>query len=149
MDLMGPLQTAGAGKRKEPIYLLVMVDPFSHRVWLEPIYTKHAEQVYDAFVRRILLEWGPPRAILTDNGSEFSNELLTDFMNMLRVRQGFTPPYHPQGNYTERANRCVGDWLRVCVNAEGARKRDWVQFTVLPIDDRMEVLQGGYDCQNL
>ena len=67
MDLMGPLQTAGSGKRGEPLYLLVMVDPFSHRVWLEPIYSKHAEQIYDAFVRRILLEWGPPRAILTDN----------------------------------------------------------------------------------
>ena len=34
MDLMGPLQTAGSGKsnRKEPTYLLVMVDPFSHRI---------------------------------------------------------------------------------------------------------------------
>ena len=70
MDLMGPLQTAGSGKsnRKEPTYLLVMVDPFSHRFRLEPIYSKHAEQVYDGFIRRILLEWGCPRAFLTDNG---------------------------------------------------------------------------------
>jgi hypothetical protein len=69
MDLMGPLQTAGSGKggRKEPTYLLVMVDPISHRIWLEPIYSKHAEQVYDGFIRRILLEWGCPGAFLTDN----------------------------------------------------------------------------------
>ena len=73
--------------------------------------------------------------------SEFSNELLTDFMNMLRVRQGFTPPYHPQGNYTERANRCVGDWLRVCVNSEGAGKRDWVQFT--------KYIEFAYNCMSI
>ena len=53
------------GNRKEPTYLLVMVDPFSYRIWLEPIYSKHAEQVYDGFIRRILLEWGCPRAFLT------------------------------------------------------------------------------------
>ena len=56
---MGPLYTAGSGKanRKEPTYLLVMVDPLSNRIWLEPIYSKHAEQVCDGFARRILLEW--------------------------------------------------------------------------------------------
>ena len=63
MDLMGPLLTAtgaGKGSRKEPTYLLVMVDPFSHRAWL-PIYSKHAEQVCDAFVRWALLEGGGAR----------------------------------------------------------------------------------------
>jgi hypothetical protein len=131
MDLMGPLQTAGSGKvgRKEPTYLLVMVDPFSHRIWLEPIYSKHAEQVYDGFVRRILLEWGCPRAFLTDNGKEFDNEILRDLGKLLKIRHGFTPPYHPQGNYTERVNRCIGEWLRALVNSKSARKRDWVQYT--------------------
>ena len=80
MDLMGPLQMAGSGKgnRKEPTYLLFMVDPFSHRICLKPISSKHAEQVYDGFVRRILLEWGCPRAFLTDNEREFENEILRD-----------------------------------------------------------------------
>jgi len=131
MDLMGPLQTAGSGKsnRKEPTYLLVMVDPFSHRIWLEPIYSKHAEQVYDGFIRRILLEWGCPRAFLTDNGREFENEILKDMVKLLRIRHGFTPPYHPRGNYTERVNRCIGEWLRALVNTKSARKRDWVRYT--------------------
>ena len=129
MDLMGPLQTAGSGKgnRKEPTHLLVMVDPFSHRIWLEPIYSKRAEQVYDGFIRRVLLEWGCPRASLTDNGRELENEIPKDAVKLLRIRHGFTPPYYPRGNYTERVNRCIGEWLRALVNTKSARKRDWVQ----------------------
>ena len=75
MDLMGPLQTAGSGKanRKEPTYLLAMVDPFSHRIWLEPIYSKHAEQVYDGFIRKILLEWGGSTSVGSRN--RFSTSL--------------------------------------------------------------------------
>ena len=39
------------------------------------------------------------------------------------------PLYHPRGNYTERVNRCIGEWLRALVNTKSARKRDWVRYT--------------------
>ena len=46
-----------------------------------------------------------------------------------KMRHGFTPSYHPRGNYTERVNRCISEWLRALVNTKSARKRDWVQYT--------------------
>ena len=74
---------------------------------------------------------GCPRAFLTDNGKEFDNELLRDLKKLFKVRHGFTPPYHPQGNYTERLNRCVGEWLRALINTKTAGKRGLgdVQYT--------------------
>ena len=39
-------------------------------VWLETLTKKDMYSTADAFIRRILLEEGIPRAILTDNGSE-------------------------------------------------------------------------------
>ena len=78
MDLMGPLMSVNKGRRgvQHPVHIFVIVDPFSHRVWLETIPDKRAETIYNVFLRRVLLEWGPPRAVLTDNGTEFGNVLL-------------------------------------------------------------------------
>ena len=62
MDLVGPINQESGSDDK---YLLVMIDPFTHFVWIEVISQKDAKTVYNAFVRRILLEEGAPRAMLT------------------------------------------------------------------------------------
>ena len=86
-------------------------------------------------MNRFLLEEGCPKVILTDNGREFSNRQLQELMRLCRIRLKYTPPYHPHGNYTERANRFVGESLRAMVNSPSGRKQDWynpdkfVQFT--------------------
>ena len=104
MDLVGPVHQQSQSSDK---YLLVMIDPFTHFVWIELISTKDADSVLDAFVRRILCEEGAPRAMLTDNGSEFKNKTLRDLMEALEVNHQFAPAYHPQSNQAERANRFI------------------------------------------
>ena len=96
-----------------------------HFIWIELIETKEAKVVADAFVNRVLLEEGAPRAVLTDNGTEFKNKFLCNMMEHLQVDHQFSPPYHPQSNQTERANRFIVETLRTMVNEPGARKRDW------------------------
>ena len=61
-------------------------------------------------------------------------------MRLCRIRLKYTPPYHPRGNYTERANRFVGESLRAMANSPcrlgrwpillGAwgRKQDWYKL---------------------
>ena len=51
-----------------PLYILVITDPFSHMLWLQPITTKAPEEVYKKFVENFLLEEGAPQFILTDRG---------------------------------------------------------------------------------
>ena len=78
MDLIGPI-TVGVkthASDDNPSYILTITDPFSHMVWLEVINRKTAQAVYQKVVERILLEEGCPRVILTDNGTEFKNDLL-------------------------------------------------------------------------
>ena len=113
MDLIGPIgaEVSGGKAGAKPRHILVITDPHSHTAWLETIIrliiTKSAEDVYDKFVNRFLLEEGCPKAILTDNGREFSSKLLRELMRLRRIRLKYTSPYHPRGNYTERANRFV------------------------------------------
>ena len=61
MDLVGPINlgTTGHVKHVSPTYILVITDPFSHMVWLECIAGKSAEEVFDKFVERFLLEIRP------------------------------------------------------------------------------------------
>ena len=70
MDLVGPIHTQSAATKavRTPLYIWVAVDPATHMVWLEPIYTKSAEEVYAAIVNRLLLEEGRFDSVLTDNG---------------------------------------------------------------------------------
>ena len=129
MDLIGPIGAPQSGKRgKMPHYILVITDPFSHMLWLEPLASKNAEEVYERFVNGFLLEEGAPRFILTDRGAEFDNAILKDTMRLLNVRLGMTPAYHPRGNYTERVNRFVGESLRTMLSSRGADKHDWYKL---------------------
>ena len=88
-------------RRGRQFIFFVIVDPFSHRIWLETIADKRAETIYEVFLRRILLEWGPPRAVLTDNGTEFDNQLLKELCRLWRIKLCYTPPLHPQSNYKQ------------------------------------------------
>merc|ERR1712023_462743 len=65
MDLMGPFdqQKSGLVHHPKPIYLLVITDPFSHMIWLETLYGKSAEELFEKFVTRFLCEDGCPRVI--------------------------------------------------------------------------------------
>ena len=128
MDLVGPINQ-GSGQHAR--YLLVILDPFTHFVWIELIDNKLGDTVYKAFVNRILLEEGAPRCVLTDNGGEFKNKMLSELMTALKVHHQFSPAYHPQSNQTERANRNITELLRCVVNDVGARTRDWPRYVKL------------------
>ena len=127
LDLIGPISEGLTGhvEHDKPCYIFVATDPFTHMVWLETLTKKDMYSTADAFIRRILLEEGIPRVILTDNGSEFVNQIREDLMRYLRVEYGYTPAGHPRANYCERVNRFIGTTLRTLVNAPGARKKDW------------------------
>ena len=130
MDLIGPISAGQTGHtmHKEPTYIFVITDPFSHMLWLSCISGKCSQEVYDKFVENYLLEEGCCRVVLTDRGREFNNELLRGLMTLLRTKLKFTPAYHPRGNYTERVNRFIGESLRTMLNSPGAKKQDWHQY---------------------
>ena len=103
-----------------------MLDPFSHFLVLSVIETKLATAIMDAFVKDILLKgYLPTQIILSDNGSEFKNELFTAFIRQLRqtyslegtehgdyLKHVFIAVYSPQQNPVERVNRFIKAMLQ-------------------------------------
>ena len=63
---------------------------------------KSAENVVQAYLLGILAHKGGSVAILSDNGTEFKNEVLNEVCNQIGFKKLFSNPFHSQGNATWR-----------------------------------------------
>ena len=99
-DIMGPKPPSCTGNR----YIIVFEDLFTRCVELKALRKADAKSVLKAFEELIVNRWGCPRILLTDNGTEFSNRLVTERLDEYRILQSTIPPYHAQTNPVERVN---------------------------------------------
>ena len=94
MDLIGPLPVTSQGNR----YIIVMTEYLTKWVEAKAIPNKKAETIAEFLYNDVIARFGTPERMLTDQGTEFVNELMTLFWNKYRVKHIITTPYHPQGN---------------------------------------------------
>ena len=118
MDIVGPLPRSKAGHR----YILVLCDyatRYPEAIALRSIDAEHiAEELMKLFSRV-----GVPKEILTDQGSNFTSQLLAELYRLLGVKRIRTSPYHPQTDgLVERFNQTLKGMLRKTVQEEG---KDW------------------------
>ena len=124
VDLFGPLKTRSAEGNK---YILVMTDAFSKYAELAAIPDKRADTVARAIFERWICRFSVPRMIITDNGKEFANQIMTDLCKFMGVQQNKTSPYHPQSNSSaESYNRQIRKYLTAML--ENDETLDWEQW---------------------
>lgn len=108
-------------------YLLVCVDHFSRFVVLSPLEGKSAKGVAHALVTNLFCPYSTPRVLLSDNGTEFRNEILQGICAQYNIKHTFTVAYHPSSNgLVERANRKILEALRPVVNSLHDDWEDWL-----------------------
>ena len=78
-------------------HILTIID---HSGWPEafPIPDKSADTIVSSFINKYLPVHMCPRYILSDNGTEFRNNLMDKVLKQLGVEWFFSAPYHPQSN---------------------------------------------------
>lgn len=104
VDLIGPLPESTEGH----IYCAVMVDYFTKWPVAVPLFSKNQEEVADALYLNWYTEYGPPCELQTDQGKEFTNDLLARLNDRMQVEHRVTTPYHPQANgEVERFNGTI------------------------------------------
>ena len=107
-------------------YLLVTVDLFSRYSILTPLKDKTAESVARALVDSVFCTFNVPRRIVSDNGTEFKNELMEKIEQIYGIDRCYTTAFHPQGNgLVERTNRKILEILRPLVQE---MKETWEYF---------------------
>ena len=108
MDIVGPLPQSRSGNR----YVLVICDYAIRYPEAVPMRTVDAESVAKELVK-MFARVGIPGEILTDQGSNFTSQLLTEMYRLLHIRPIRTTPYHPQTDgLVERFNQTLKSMLR-------------------------------------
>jgi hypothetical protein len=89
------------------MHLLVAVDKFTKWVEAKPI-RKLDEKTALKFVKDIVVRFGIPHSIITDNGSNLSQEEVEEYCHHNRIRLDLASVAHPQSNgQVERTNRLI------------------------------------------
>ena len=87
---------------------LVVIDHFSRFVWAFAVSDIQANTVKDVLTIRVFNQFGWPRILLTDSGTEFRNHTLSQACNVMSTKSRYVSIKHPQGNtLVERHNRTL------------------------------------------
>ena len=84
MDVIGPLPESVSGNK----FILVFMDYFTKFAEAFAMTNQKAETIAEIFVEKIIFKYGPPRAILTDRGTNFlSNTIkrVNDLFGILKL----------------------------------------------------------------
>ena len=104
IDLIGPLPTTAAGYK----YGLIMIDYFTKWTVVVPISNKGEKEVAEAIYKHWYCKFGIPFEIQTDQGNEFTNDLLKRINSRLNIGHQVTTPYNPSPNgQVENFNRTL------------------------------------------
>jgi transposase InsO family protein len=74
----------------------------------KPIPTKQAEEIASHFYTEIICHHGCPKELLSDQGTEFCNQIVNSLCNLHGIRHTLSSAYHPQTNgLVERFNQTL------------------------------------------
>ena len=119
MDILDVCDPTPEGFR----YILVIADYFSKWTEAFPMKNKCADTVADILVENIILRFGMPLVIHSDQGREFENGLMKSLCALLGCTKTRTAPYHPESDgMIERFNRTCLMMLSMFVND---RRDNW------------------------
>ena len=118
MDIVGPLPCSSTGRQ----FILVISDYATHypeAIALRNIDANTVAEELLKFFARVRV----PEEILTDQGTNFTSQLLIEVYLLLKIKPIRTTPYRPQTDgLVERFNSTLKSMLRKTVSKEG---KDW------------------------
>ena len=101
IDFCGPLKSTPRGNK----YVLVITDYFTRYITAVPLPTCTAEKTAETLFNEFFCKFGIPAVIVSDQGTHFQNQLMTNMQYLIGYNHIYSTPYHPQSNgIVERFN---------------------------------------------
>lgn len=123
LDLID-FRTTPGGPNNEYRYVAHLIDHFSCYHFTRPIKYKNAPTILK-FLKDKFSMIGYPRKLHTDNGSEFVNGTVRDYLDRHGIEYVTGKPYHPQTQgKIERANRYLQELMDALI-AQSNYKDTW------------------------
>nr|GFA40530.1 reverse transcriptase domain-containing protein [Tanacetum cinerariifolium] len=125
IDFMGPFPSSKGNK-----YIFMAVDCLSKWVEVKARPTNDA-QVVVKFLKSLFVGFGTPRAIISDRGTYFCNDLFAKVMLKYGVTHGLSTTYHPQtSREVEVSNRSLKSILERTISENHASWSDKLDDTL-------------------
>ena len=91
---------------------VVVTDYYTKFSWAIPLPNHQAHTVAEALLIHVMLPFGLPECIHTDQGKEFTSDLMNDLCSLLQISRTRTTPYRPQSDgQCERQNKTLLDMV--------------------------------------
>jgi hypothetical protein len=120
MDVVGPVPSSWTGAR----YVLCIQDRLSRYLVFAPMTTQSADATARTFLNAWICQFGVPKTIVTDRGTNFMGDVFASLCKFLGTRHAPTCAYRPQGNaQNERAHKDLHTYLAMYLSY--ADKASW------------------------
>ena len=113
-DIFGSLKSTARGHT----HILVLIDHQTRWEELIALPEATAELVAEAIFEQWISRWGTMRALLTDNGRQFTARLLQQLTDVYGIKHIYSSPYNPRGNSVVKPYmRTLNTTLKLCTQA--------------------------------
>jgi hypothetical protein len=119
LDIVGPTKVTNKGKR----YIFTFQDDLTKFVVAEIIPTQDAEITAREFVHNIVLKFGIPAVVLTDQESNILSELFQNICKLLRIKRIHITAFHP--NLTVESSGVTRSLSNISDIKSQKNQRDW------------------------
>lgn len=127
LDIVGPLPLSENGNK----YILTLQDDLTKFSQAYPLPKHDAETIADCFVRNFICKFGIPEILLTDQGADFTSNLIKEISKLFKIKKINTSAYHPQSNGAlERSHSTLADYLKHYVNEDQTNWDKWIDFAM-------------------
>jgi transposase InsO family protein len=104
-------------------YIIVAINYFTKWVEAMPTFKDDGETAALFLFNQIIARFDVPREIVTDHGSHFQNQMMTELTSNLGLQQEHSSPYYPQANgQVEAVNKSLKTILQRTINSA---KSNW------------------------
>jgi putative transposase len=117
VDLCGPIPETKDGNK----YIMNFIDVFSKYIISVAVPDTKASTFVKAFISEVVLVYGTPEELISDNATNFSARIVQEITDLLRVKKIFCTPYHSEGNgLVERSFRTWRSIIAKLTENQGA-----------------------------
>lgn len=125
LDLVGPLPKDNHGKE----YILTIQCELTKFIIAKPIEDKRTRTVAQAFMEAVILQFGVPKTIATDRGTEFMSQVMKDMAELLGIEKLSSTAYHHETiGALENSHKTLGNFLRVNSHGQYFTWSEWIPF---------------------
>jgi len=131
MDISGPIIESNDGHK----YILVIMDYATRYIIACPMKDQTAKTVAKHFVKEVLLKYGAPSKVLSDQGKNFLSELMNEVCLLFNVTRLRTTAYHPQTDgLVERCHKTIKSMITPYLEEKPENWNKYLPFIILALN---------------